>query len=86
MVNVLYKPLSLLFSVLGGVLASVLFKQAWKLVGGEDEAPRATDEDRQWREVLPAAALQGAIFAAVKAATDRGGAAGIRKLTGKWPA
>ena len=34
---------------------------------------------------LPAAALQGAIFALVKAAVDRGGAEGFRKLTGVWP-
>jgi hypothetical protein len=33
----------------------------------------------------PAAALQGATFALVKAAVDRGGAEGFRKLTGVWP-
>ncbi len=38
-----------------------------------------------WGEVLTAAALQGAIFAVVKAAVDRGGAAGVRRLTGEWP-
>ena len=32
-----------------------------------------------------AATLQGAIFAVVKAAVDRGAAAGTRKLTGVWP-
>jgi hypothetical protein len=35
--------------------------------------------------VLTAAALQGAIFAVVQAAVDRGTAAGTRKLTGTWP-
>jgi len=30
-----------------------------------------------WSEVLPAAALQGAIFALVKASVDRGGAIGF---------
>jgi hypothetical protein len=34
---------------------------------------------------MPAAALQGAIFAFVKAAVDRGGAEGFRKMTGVWP-
>jgi hypothetical protein len=29
--------------------------------------------------------LQGAIFALVKAAVDRGAAEGMRKLTGVWP-
>ncbi|MFI9583577.1 DUF4235 domain-containing protein [Streptomyces sp. NPDC052236] len=83
--KLLYKPFGLLFGALGGVLAGAVFKQVWKAVGGEEEAPSATDEERSWREVLPAAALQGAIFAVVKAAVDRGGAAGVRRLTGTWP-
>jgi hypothetical protein len=85
MKKVLYKPLSLAFGVAGGVLASMVFKQVWKVVAGEDDAPEATSEDYGWGEVLVAAALQGAIFAVVKAAVDRGGAASVRKLTGDWP-
>ena len=54
-------------------------------MAGEDEAPEATAEEYSWAEVLAAAALQGAIFAVVKAAVDRGGAVGVRKLTGSWP-
>ena len=38
-----------------------------------------------WGEILAAAALQGATFAVVKAAVDRGGATGVRKATGQWP-
>jgi hypothetical protein len=81
----LYKPFSLAFGVAGGILAGIVFKQVWKLVAGEDDAPEATSEEYTWAEVLTAAALQGAIFAVVKAAVDRGGAAGVRKLTGEWP-
>jgi hypothetical protein len=80
-----YKPLSLVFGVLGGVVAGAVFKQVWKVVAGEDDAPQATDEDRSWSEVLAAAAVQGAVFALVKAAVDRAGARGVQKLTGKWP-
>jgi hypothetical protein len=83
--KVLYRPLGIAFSVLGGLLAGTIFKQIWKLVSDEDEAPRAKESEYGWREVLPAAALQGAIFAFVKAAVDRGGAEGFRKLTGVWP-
>jgi hypothetical protein len=68
-----------------GVVSGVLFKRVWKVVEHDQDAPHATDEDRGWGEV-PAAALQGAIFAVVKAAVDRGGAAGVRRLTGTWPA
>jgi len=83
--KMMYKPLSLAFSVAGGVLAGAVFKQVWKLISDEDEAPHATSKDYGWGEVLAAAALQGAIFAVVKAAIDRGGAEGVRKLTGDWP-
>jgi len=83
--KLLYKPFSVAFGVAGGILAGMLFKQVWKLVAGEDDAPDATSEEYGWGEVLAAAAIQGAIFAVVKAAVDRGGAAGVRKLTGEWP-
>ena len=52
----------------GGLLAGAIFKKIWKLAAGEDEAPKATDASRGWREILTAAALQGAIFAVVRAA------------------
>lgn len=80
-----YKPVSLVVSVLGGMLAGTIFKRVWKLAAGQDEAPAATDVRRGWPEVLAAAALQGAIFALVRAALDRGTAVGARKLTGVWP-
>lgn len=83
--KILYKPLSLAASVAGGMVAGAVFKKVWKAVAGEDEAPHATSRDYGWGAVLGAAALQGAIFAVVKAAIDRGGAEGVRKLTGDWP-
>ena len=85
MAKLLYRPLGIVFGVLGGMLAGTLFKQVWKLVRGEEDAPQATEGERSWAEVLPAAAVQGAVFAFVKAAVDRGGAEGFRKLTGVWP-
>jgi len=83
--KLIYKPISLGASVLGGVIAGAIFRKAWQLAAGEDEAPQATDAQRGWTEVLIAAALQGAVFAIVKAAVDRGAAEGTRKLTGTWP-
>ena len=80
-----YKPVGLLLGVAAGAIAGFAFKEVWKVVSGDDDTPDATDEDRGWGEVLAAAAIQGAIFALVKAAVDRGGATGVRKLTGAWP-
>ncbi|MER7520686.1 DUF4235 domain-containing protein [Streptomyces sp. NPDC126499] len=83
--KVAYKPVGLAMGALSGLIAGTLFKQAWKLMDATGDAPDATDEDRTWKEVLIAAALQGAIFAAVKAAVDRAGATATRRMTGTWP-
>ncbi len=80
-----YKPVGLVLSMAAGAVAGAVFKQVWKMASGDDDAPNATDEDRGWGEVLIAAAIQGAIFAVVKAAVDRGGATGVRRVTGEWP-
>jgi predicted metal-dependent enzyme (double-stranded beta helix superfamily) len=84
-VKVAYKPVGLLLGAGAGMLSGLLFKQIWKIAGRDDDAPDATDEDRGWAEILVAAALQGAIFAVVKAAVDRAGATGVRGATGQWP-
>ena len=83
--KVAYKPVGLLLGIGAGAIAGFVFKEVWKVASGDDDAPNATDEDRGWGEILAAAALQGAIFAVVKALVDRGGAASVRKLTGQWP-
>jgi hypothetical protein len=85
MTKLVYKPVSILVSVVGGLLAGAIFKKIWKLAAGEDEAPKATDASKGWREILTAAALQGAVFALVRAAVDRLAAEGTRSLTGTWP-
>ncbi|MEO3778652.1 DUF4235 domain-containing protein [Micromonospora sp. B11E3] len=83
--KVAYKPVGVVLGLAAGAVAGVIFRQVWKVTAGDGEAPSATDEDRGWGEILAAAALQGAIFAVVRAAVDRGGAVGVRKLTGRWP-
>jgi len=85
MTKLFSKALGLVVSILGGMLASALFKRVWKAITGEEDAPKATDARRGWREILLAAALQGAIFAVVQAALDRGTAEGTSKITGVWP-
>ena len=84
-VKIVYKPVGLALGTTSGMIAGVLFRQVWKKLSHDNDAPDATDEDRAWREILLAAALQGAIFAAVKAAVDRSGAIATRRLTGTWP-
>jgi hypothetical protein len=85
MKKTLYRLMSLGLSVVSGMLAGAMFKGTWKLIAREEDAPDATDMQRSWKEILPAAALQGAIFATVKAAVQRGAVQGGRKLTGSKP-
>lgn len=83
--KIAYKPVGLALGAASGLLAGVAFKQTWKIIEGESDAPDAMDEDRSWQQILIAAAIHGAIFAVVKAAVERSGALAARRLTGSWP-
>jgi Protein of unknown function (DUF4235) len=85
MTKLIFRAVSLLAGMAGGLLAGAIFKKAWQFAAREDAAPKATDAARGWHEILIAAALEGAIFATVKAAVDRLAAAGTHSLTGTWP-
>ncbi|RBP61989.1 uncharacterized protein DUF4235 [Brevibacterium sanguinis] len=85
--KILYRPIGLLSGVISGALAGIVFKQVWKRVtpSHTEDAPKALESEFDVKEILLAAAVQGAIFAVVKAAVDRAGARGFQKLTGEWP-
>ncbi|MGY1603363.1 DUF4235 domain-containing protein [Geodermatophilus sp. SYSU D00815] len=83
--KIAYRPIGLLGGILAGTLSGIIFKQVWKQIADEEDAPSALQSEYRMREVVLAAALQGAIFAATKAAIDRAGARGFTKLTGSWP-
>ncbi|SCK43346.1 DUF4235 domain-containing protein [Streptomyces sp. WMMB 322] len=86
MVKLLYKPISILSVLLAGIIANAVFSKVWKAVAHEDDAPDASDEERGLKEILPAVALKGAIAGVTRAVVQRGGAKGVRGLTGTWPA
>jgi hypothetical protein len=84
-VNFMYKPIGLIASVVGGLLASMAFARLWRAIGGKGKAPEATDEAQSWADILPAAALHGIVFGVVKALVDRAGAKQFERMTGIWP-
>jgi Protein of unknown function (DUF4235) len=84
MPKTLYRAASLLATLVGGMAAKAIFAKTWKLAAHEDEAPKATDAHRGWREILLAAVLHGALLAAVQAVLNRAVAEGTHKLTGTW--
>jgi hypothetical protein len=85
--KILYRPFGIVSSVLGGIVAGAVFKQVWKHAapGEQADAPKALESEYTLQQVLIAAAVQGAIFAAVKAVLDRAGARVFERWTGDWP-
>jgi predicted metal-dependent enzyme (double-stranded beta helix superfamily) len=80
-----YRPVGLAGGILAGIVSGAIFKQVWKVVAKEEDAPSALQSEYRMREVVLAAAIQGALFAATKAAVDRAGARAFTKMTGAWP-
>lgn len=85
-IKVLYKPIAMVLGILAGAIAGKIVSQVWSRVGDDDAIPPAPDQkETNWTMVLAGAALQGAVYAIVKAAVKRGGAQGVEKMTGTWP-
>ncbi|TNC42280.1 DUF4235 domain-containing protein [Mumia zhuanghuii] len=83
--KVAYRPVGLISGMAGGLLAGMLFKRVWKRFSDEDEPPSPLSSDYGWRELLLASAIQGMLYALIKAAIDRAGAKGFERVTGEWP-
>jgi hypothetical protein len=84
--KVAYKPVGLIVGAAASALSAAVFRQIWRRIDRGDRALDVRDPTRDWMEVVLGAALQGAIFAGVRAAADRAAAEGVRRATGDWPA
>lgn len=80
-----YRPVGLGASIAAASVAGMVFKQIWRRVADEDDAPDALQSEYSLGKVLLAAGIQAVIFALVKVLMDRGGARAFEKLTGSWP-
>lgn len=85
MARVLYTPVGFLTGYLGGLIAKSIFGRIWQRISGEEDPPTPQQSEYGWRELLAAAAIQGAIFQVVKTVVARGGARGFERVTGVWP-
>lgn len=83
--KVAYRPVGIGASIAAASIAGLIFKQIWRRVADEDDAPDALQSEYSLGKVLLAAGIQGLIFALVKALIDRGGARAFERLTGAWP-
>jgi hypothetical protein len=84
LVKLLYKPVGILFGIVGGLLAKRVFEKLWGLVDDE-EPPTPTTQQTSWSKVIGAAAVEGLAFKVTRAAVDRAGAKSFHHVTGAWP-
>jgi uncharacterized protein DUF4235 len=82
--KLIYKPVGIVFGILGGILARKFFEAVWGVFDNE-EPPKPTTQETSWPKVLGAAAVEGVTFKVTRAAIDRAGAKGFAHLTGFWP-
>lgn len=82
----MYKPLALVSSVVGGLIAGKIFTEIWQRANPDGtEPPDPTDLSSSAREIFIAAAVQGLIVGVVRAALARGQAKGFKALTNENP-
>jgi len=85
--KILYRPVGLASSILGGMLASMIFRRVWQRTAPGDQSAPPTSLTTQYpvRQILIAAVVQGAIYSLVKTVIDRAGARVFQRWTGEWP-
>ena len=82
------KLLFIPFSVAGGLIAGFLGKQVFQALWGvfdDQEPPEAEHREVSFAKVLVAAALEGAVFRATRAAMDHQSRRAFAGITGSWP-
>lgn len=84
MARLFFVPFSIIGGLIAGFIAKKLFEQAWGLID-EEEPPESEHRVASWPKLVAAAALEGAIFRATKAAADHGSRQAFAGLTGSWP-
>ena len=84
MAKLLFIPVSIVGGLLAGLVSRKAFDQVWGLID-EDEPPEGKHRQVDWRKLLLAAAIQGAIFRAVKEIADHFSRQAFARTTGRWP-
>ena len=82
--TLVFIPISIATSLIAGFLSKKVVDQIWGLVDKE-EPPDSKHRDIDWRKLLIAAAVQGAIFRAVREASDHYSRRAFARTTGSWP-
>ncbi len=82
------KLLFIPFSILGGLIAGLVGKKAFEGVWGmidDQEPPEPEHREIDWRKLVLALALEGAIFRAIRGVVDHLNRRAFTRATGQWP-
>jgi len=82
--KLIFTPLSLVLSLIAGMLGKKIFEKIWSLVD-EEEPPRPEHREFSWPKLIAALVIEGAIFRLVKGLADHGSRTTFAKATGTWP-
>ena len=82
--KILFIPFSVVGSLLAGFAGKKLFDFIWARFD-DAEPPEAEHRDVGWGKLVAANAIQGAIFAGVRASADHGSRVAFQRATGVWP-
>ena len=80
----LFMPISIAAGLIAGFMSKKVFDQLWGLID-EEEPPDSKHREIEWPKLLVAAAIQGAIFRAVKEGSDHYARRAFAGATGTWP-
>ena len=80
----LFLPVSIVVGVLAGLISKKLFDLVWGLIDDE-EAPEPKHREIEVAKLVPALALEGAVFRLVRGMADHGSRQAFLRLTGSWP-
>ena len=84
MAKLFFIPISVLAGLVAGLLSKRIFDAIWGLIDEEDR-PKGKHRDVPWAKLMLGAAIEGAVFRAVKEATDHGSRRAFSHVTGSWP-
>ena len=82
--KILFIPFSIIGGLIAGLIGKKLFEALWGVID-DQEPPDSEHRDVSWANLIPALALEGAIFRATRGAADHASRAAFYRATGSWP-
>ncbi len=80
----IFLPVSIIAGLIAGLVGQKIFEKIWGLVDDE-EPPDPKHREFEWKKLLAALLVEGAIFRLIKGLTDHGARRSFARVTGSWP-